>query len=269
MVEVSFLAGVDQWIGVLDRLRVVVRQELVASQLAEVLRDRGIRRARVLDVGCGQGTQALALARTGHHVVGLDPSTELLARFQASLTDEPDDVRDRVELVHGTGESAPELTRGSFEVILCHGVIGYIDNPAPLLQALSQVAADDATLSLLVRNGLAPAMREGLRGHFTEALAAFDSRDYTRLGVPAHIHTPTDLNTILTLWGWQPGDWYGVRVFTDDRDDITPDSGQLQQLLALEREAGRRDPYRHVADLLHLSYQRNARPVKPEPASDD
>ncbi len=47
----------------LGRLRDVVRQELVAAQLREVLPAGAP--LRVLDVGCGQGTQALALARAG------------------------------------------------------------------------------------------------------------------------------------------------------------------------------------------------------------
>jgi SAM-dependent methyltransferase len=260
MPEVSFLAGVDRWIGVLGRFRDVLRQELVASQLADALEQRGIHQGQVLDIGCGQGTQALALARRGHQVTGLDPATELLARFHDTLAAEPDEVRTRVRLVHGPGESAPELTPGPFQVILCHGVLGYLDNPTPLLEALTQVAAPTATLSLLVRNGLAPAMRDGLRGNPTEALAAFDQRDYVNpLGLAAHIHTPDDLHTVLTPLGWQPREWYGVRVFNDHRDETGLSGERLHTVLAAEREAGRRDPYRSVAALLHLLFDR-ARP---------
>ena len=48
----------------------MVRQELVARQLAAHL--PAARPARILDVGCGQGTQLLRLAWQGHQVTGLD-----------------------------------------------------------------------------------------------------------------------------------------------------------------------------------------------------
>jgi len=255
MTDVPFLAGVDRWVGVLGRLRDVVRQEMVARQLATVLEERGVRDARVLDVGCGQGTQALALARVGHRVTGLDISTELLARFENTLAGEPDEVRARVRLVHGSGEAAPELTPGPFDVVLCHGVLMYLDDITPMLTALSQVATPGATLSLLVRNGLAPAMRDGLRGNAEAALSAFDRRDYAnRLGLAAHAHTPDDVGAVLSPLGWRPQGWYGVRIFSDHRDEDTPPAEELQPLLAAELEAGHRDPYRQVAALLHLTY---------------
>ena len=37
---------------------------------------------------------------------------------------------------------------------------------------------------------------------------------------------------------------------------MTPDQDQLEPVLAAEVEAGRRDPYRQVAALLHLCYVR-------------
>jgi hypothetical protein len=46
-------------------------------------------------------------------------------------------------------------------------------------------------------------------------------------------------------------------VFTDHRDEPAPPAGELADLLAAEREAGGRDPYRSVAALLHLIYVRD------------
>jgi S-adenosylmethionine-dependent methyltransferase len=52
----TFAAGEAVWQAQLGTLRQVVRQELVARQLAEHV---DAQPQRVLDVGCGQGTQAL------------------------------------------------------------------------------------------------------------------------------------------------------------------------------------------------------------------
>lgn len=100
-----FLRGVDQWVGGLGRLRDVVRQHVLAAQLSEVLAKRGLVRARVLDVGCGQGTQSLWLARAGHEVTGLDISAELLLRFSETL------AVDRPRYVTGSGWSRVRVRR--------------------------------------------------------------------------------------------------------------------------------------------------------------
>lgn len=146
---------------------------------------------------------------------------------------------------------------GPVDLVLCHGVLMYLDDIAPMLTALTAAASNNAGLSLLVRNGFALATRDGLRGDFTSALSAFETRDYTnRLGLSAHAHTPDELNRSLHPLGWRCERWYGVRVFTDHRDEPAPTADELDDLLGAEREAGRRDPYRHVAALLHLFYSR-------------
>jgi SAM-dependent methyltransferase len=250
----SFAAGTARWLGALGRLRDVVRQEVLRSQLAGLPQ---LRRppARVLDVGCGQGTQALHLARAGHAVTGIDASAELLAAFEGALAGEPADVAARVRLIRGAGENAPDLVTGAFDLVLCHGVLMYLGDITPMLTALSQVTDADGAISLLVRNGLALSMRDGLCGNWPAALSAFDSKDYVnRLGLPARAHAPADTDQVLGPLGWQRQEWFGVRVFTDHRDEPAPGPEALAELLAAEREAGSRDPYRRVAALLHLVY---------------
>jgi len=64
-VATAFTPGEEQWRTRLGTLRQVVRQELVARQLAAHLPEPrpGRPPQQVLDLGCGQGTQALRLAR--------------------------------------------------------------------------------------------------------------------------------------------------------------------------------------------------------------
>jgi hypothetical protein len=101
-------------------------------------------------------------------------------------------------------------------------------------------------------------MRNGLCGDWANAQAPFDTTDYTnRLGLPAYAHTPADLDAVLVPLGWNPERWYGVRVFTDHRNEPAPPPDRLRPILAAEQEASRRDPYRAVAALLHVLYRRD------------
>ncbi len=53
----------------------------------------------VLELGCGTGRLLLPLARTGHSVVGLDTSAEMLAEASAKILEERKQVQERIELL--------------------------------------------------------------------------------------------------------------------------------------------------------------------------
>jgi S-adenosylmethionine-dependent methyltransferase len=250
----GFAAGEGEWRSRLGTLRQVVRQEVVARQLAECLPDLPLR--RVLDIGCGQGTQALLLARRGHLVTGLDSSVRLLDDFRAALRTEPAEVGDRVRLVQGEAEAIAELfAPSSFDAVLCQGVLMYFPDPDPLLDAIARVVVPGGTVSLLVRNGDALAMRPGLLGDWGGVREAFDGLAYrNRIGVDARADRLDDLTAALARRGMPVSRWYGVRVFTDAAasDAPLPDNATLDAILQSEEQAGRTDPYRRVAALLHL-----------------
>lgn len=259
----SFAAGEQQWRAGLGTLRQVVRQEVVARQVAAHLPDQPPR--RVLDIGCGQGTQALELARRGHVVTGLDSSAQLLGDFRAALAAQPAQTGNRVRLVQGQAEQAGSLFGPSaFDAVLCHGVLMYFADPGPLLDAIAQVTAPGGTVSLLARNGDALAMRPGLLGDWDGAIEAFGAGSYrNRIGVAARADRLGDLTAALARRDLTVPAWYGVRVFTDTAADDAPlpDEATLEAVLRAEEQAGRTDPYRHVAALLHLIA------VRPVPSS--
>jgi S-adenosylmethionine-dependent methyltransferase len=253
-----FAAGEQQWQARLGNLRDVVRQELVARQLRANLPAAP---SRVLDIGCGQGTQALRVARQGHQVTALDASAELLARLERDLAAEPHTTRQRLRIVRGDAEHAADLfAPASFEAVLCHGVLMYLTDPDPVLQAIAQLTVSGGLVSLLVRNGDALAMRPGLLGDWTTALEAFTTTWYrNRLGITARADRLDELAAILTRHQLPLRAWYGVRVFTDTatNDAAAPTGERLEALLACEERAGRTDPYRRVAPLLHIMARRS------------
>ncbi|MBZ9642875.1 bifunctional 2-polyprenyl-6-hydroxyphenol methylase/3-demethylubiquinol 3-O-methyltransferase UbiG [Streptomyces sp. PSKA30] len=211
-------------------------------------------RLRVLDVGMGRGTQALRLARAGHQVTGIEKDSAMLSAARAALAAEPEGIRERVRLVEGDGrDTGVHFLPGSFDVVLCHGVLMYVDDPDPLLAGLARMLAPGGLLSLLVRNGDALAMRPGLSGDWSAALAAFDTTAYrNRLGLDVRADRLGTLTATLAGIGAPLHAWYGVRVFTDTATDGAELPADVSVLLAAEERAGRTDPYRGVAALLHL-----------------
>jgi len=254
-VKSSFAPGEQQWRARLGSLRQVIRQELVARQLAAHLPDQPPR--RVLDIGCGQGTQALLLARRGHLVTGLDSSATMLGDFRAALDAEPAAVRARVQLVQG--EAADGFAPESFDAVLCQGVLMYLPDPGPLLDAIARVVKPGGIVSLLVRNGDALALRPGLLGDWSATAQALTGQAYrNRIGVQARADRLDDLTAELARRQLSLVRWYGVRLFTDLAADDAPlpGDGTLDAILRCEEQAGRADPYRRVAALLHLVARR-------------
>jgi hypothetical protein len=111
--------------------------------------------------------------------------------------------------------------------------------------------------SLLVRNGDALAMRPGLRGDWATCAAAFGSVTYAnRMGITARADRLAELTAGLACHGLDVTAWYGVRVFTDLAPGHAEPPPDLGALLACEEQAGRTDPYRRVAALLHVIARR-------------
>ncbi len=229
---------------------------MVARQLDEQIAGRFAvgRRLRVLDVGMGQGTQALRLARAGHQVTGVERDATMIAAAREALAGQPEGIRERMRIVEGDGrDTGVHFLPGSFDVVLCHGVLMYVEEPDPLLAGLARMLAPGGLLSLVVRNGDALALRPGLHGDWAGALASFDTVNYrNRLGLDVRADRLATLTAKLAGIGAPLHTWYGVRVFTDTASDGAPAPADLDVLLAAEERAGRTDPYRAVAALLHL-----------------
>ncbi|MFD7877034.1 methyltransferase domain-containing protein [Streptomyces sp. NPDC059766] len=228
----------------------------MARQLDEQIAGRFAvgQRLRVLDVGMGQGTQALRLARAGHQVTGLVRDATMAATAREALASEPEGIRDRMRIVEGDGrDTGVHFLPGSFDLVLCHGVLMYVEEPDPLVAGLARMLAPGGLLSLLVRNADALAMRPGLSGDWARTLEAFDSTVYrNRLGLDVRADRLATLTATLAGIGAPLHTWYGVRVFTDTAVDGAQPPDDIDTLLAAEERAGRTDPYRATAALLHL-----------------
>jgi SAM-dependent methyltransferase len=208
----------------------------------------------VVDVGGGAGNQSVPLARTGYEVTIVDPSTAMLERAEQRLAGEDRQVAARVRLLEASGEDAPDVLAGArFDAVLCHGVLMYLDDPEPLVEALCRLAAPGGVVSIVAKNVEVMALRHAHEGDWAAAIAAFDSvRQVNGLGVDTRGDRIEDLSELMARRGVDPLAWYGVRLFTDgwtpDRAAADPEDLVLQAELL----ASQRDPYRRLSRLFHL-----------------
>jgi S-adenosylmethionine-dependent methyltransferase len=257
---VGFASAVPAWQARLGLVRDVVRQELVHRQLTTHLPDPASGApVRVLDVGCGQGTQLVRLAHSGYEVVGLDPSDELLDMASKALKSEDHEVRSRVQLRQG-GIGEWRRAGSDFDVVCCHGVVMYLPSLAEAVRELVAACRPGGLISLLSKNRNNLALRAALAGDWEGAVTAFDRRSYTnRLGVEgARSDDPEEVVAALSVAGAEPVAWYGVRLFTDHWGDVEAPA-EIEIILEAEAEAGRRDPFRRLAALSHVIARRGHR----------
>lgn len=247
----SFGSVENVWSSRLGSLRNVVRQHVVKEQLHAHL--EGVQ--TVLDVGCGQGTQAIELAARGLQVTGVDPSSDLLAQMRDAAYAR----RCQVEAVQGEiGELSQLLPGRAFDLVCAHGLLMYLPDGRAALEQLARVARLGGLISFTVRNGDALAYRPGVRGQWRAALEAFDATTYVNeLGASAYAHRLDEVLSWCDDLGLRVEQWYGVRVLTDGcAADERPVRSALADCLAAEVEAGRRDPYRRLGSQLHVLARR-------------
>jgi ubiquinone/menaquinone biosynthesis C-methylase UbiE len=88
---------------------------------------------RVLDIGCGDGSISLPLLTEKTTVTLLDLSAKMLSLAQSRT---PVDLRHNVTLVNEDFMRAP-LEPGSFDVILCLGVLAHVEHPETLIAKIA------------------------------------------------------------------------------------------------------------------------------------
>jgi S-adenosylmethionine-dependent methyltransferase len=210
--------------------------------------------AEIVDVGGGAGHQSIPLARAGYSVTVVDPSSVMLAEANRLLREEPHDVAAQVRLVEADGEHAPQLLGAArFDGVLCHGVLMYLDDPVPVVNALCALARSGGIVSVVTKNRRTLAVRPALDGDWAGALAAFDGDGQINgLGIDTRADDPDELSAQLRQGGVEPIAMYGVRVFTEGWSRDRPAVDPVDDVLAVELEASRRDPYRQFSRLFHL-----------------
>jgi len=137
---------------------------------------------RVLEVGCGAGTDLIRFARHGARATGIDlaPSSIELAAQNFALE------KLSAALAVADGEALP-FRDGSFDLVYAHGVVQYTANPQALVDECYRVLQPGGTAIFQVYNrvswlnALSKVMKVGLEHDDAPVLLKFSASEFRRL----------------------------------------------------------------------------------------
>jgi 2-polyprenyl-3-methyl-5-hydroxy-6-metoxy-1,4-benzoquinol methylase len=103
---------------------------------------------RVLEVGCGIGTDTINFARTGARVTAVDLSSHSLgiARQRAEVMG----VADRIEFVQANAEELTSAVGGAYDLVYSFGVVHHTPRPDRVLGQIRALVAPGGTLKLMI-----------------------------------------------------------------------------------------------------------------------
>ena len=230
-----------------------VRTGVVWDGVRRVLEDDSSgEQARIVDIGGGTGGFAVPLAELGHRVQVIDPSPDALASLDRRARERG--VADLVTGQQGDLSDLPALVEEA-DLVLCHGVLEMVDDPAAALAAIAGVLRPGGHLSLLVAQRHAAVVARAMAGHFQAARELLESDSTTAsTGRGGRRFTHDEVVTLLVGAGLQPSSVQAVRVFADlvpgSLLDLEP--GATAALVELEQAVATRPEYLPLAAQLHV-----------------
>jgi len=192
----------------------------------------------VLDLGGGTGPEAVPIAHLGHDVTVVDSSPDALALLARRA------VEAGVELTAVAGD-ATDLpgagVGGTFDVVLCHGLLEYVDEPGALLGSAAAVMDAGSVMSIVVPGRAAAVQALAASGDIDGAhrvlTASVDRWDVAALGPRSF--WPADVERLLHAVQMTAFRLIALRTFTDLVPSSAVDGvpGARERLFALERAA--------------------------------
>ena len=206
----------------------------------------------VLDIGGGTGGLAVRIGALGHRVTVVDPSPDALAALDrrarehdVAVTGRQGDLSSLLDVV------GPD----SADVVLCHGVLEVVDDPAAALATLAGVVRPGGLLSLLAAQRHAAVVARAMAGHFQQALAMLEPVDpVAPTGRTGRRYSYDELTALASGAGFAVDTVHAVRVFTDlvPGSLLDLESGASAALVELEQAVATRPEYLPLATQLHL-----------------
>lgn len=198
---------------------------------------------KILDFGSGAGETAAHLAAC-NDVTAVEPSADMLAQREAGAYTQ---LQGGIELVR-------VMEDASFDMVLCHNVLEYVDEKEAYLRELSRVVKSGGLLSLVKHNRAGRVMQMTvLLNNFDMANTLLDGGNGTTSQF-GDIRYYEDGDVLCWLPQMELQSLWGARTFWDlqQKQECHTDPAWQEQMLALENRVSEIKTYQDIAFFHHM-----------------
>jgi S-adenosylmethionine-dependent methyltransferase len=246
-----FESGAEKYAAYLETPEGRLRADLAFANLKDFLPQWQARKSlRVLDVGCGTGVTAVRLASLGMQVMLLDSSAEMLNIAQRSAREAG--VTEQIAVRHGDATHLATMfhTR-SFDLILCHNILEFVEDPDSVLRGAARALRDSAAvLSILVRNRAGEVFKAAIQAGdlaVAEDNLTAEWGQESLYGGRVRLFTSDSLQARLKAASLAVIAERGVRIIADYLPSHVSRGEEYERIFELERKLSSRPEYAAVA----------------------
>ena len=199
---------------------------------------------KILDFGSGEGITANHFAEK-NDVTAIEPSREMLSNAWKDY--------EYTQIV-GDVNALSAFKNETFDMIICHNVLEYIDDKAAVIKALARVLKKDGIIFIVKHNRAGRVMQMAvLLDDFEKANEILDGKDSTasKFGTIRY-YEDNDITK------WEPqitiSDILGIRTFWDLQQNQQKhgDEAWQEKMLQLELKVSQMREYKNIAFFHHL-----------------
>jgi S-adenosylmethionine-dependent methyltransferase len=254
-----FQNGADKYAAYLGTPDGRLRSDLAFAHLQDFLplpeRERPL---LALDLGGGTGAAAVRLARLGINVTQLDSSPAMLEIAKRDAGEAGLDGRITLKL-GDAAHVANLFPARSFDIVLCHNILEYVDDPNAVLLAAARVMRSDSSgtgiMSILVRNRGGEVLKAGITAGDLEAaernLTATWGNE-SLFGGRVRLFTVDSIRDLTKCASLAVVAERGVRVISDYLAPQISRREEYGRIFELERKLGSRPEFSVVARYIQV-----------------
>jgi S-adenosylmethionine-dependent methyltransferase len=226
-----------------------LRHELLLHYMQTHM-DLATSKLQILDAGGGTGVMARSLVDLGHQLSINDISEDVLTLAREKFRDDSS-----ISFIHGEIQNLdPAL---SYDVVVCHAVLEWLQEPLQGVAALLERVKPGGYLSLSFFNKHAYRFANLLYGNFDHVKADMQGKNRVRLS-PNNALFPEVVIGYLQSLPVTIVNKAGIRCFHDYLKDRQLRDSHYEKIKQAEIEYGCQEPYLWLGKYFHIIVQKDA-----------